>query len=216
MIFVTLGDSNYYETVKMNVESIHRLHPDAIIVVGDIGFSTPQCDYLEQIATEVTKIKIDRRAHFLVRRSVKLPLILYALSEYREPVCYMDGDTVLIRKMDINIQNHDVVLTTRVSRHGRINTGVFIVNNSEFMVDWIVATSKHLVGVTDKTEMIDQASIYDIIGEKSRYAVKEVPCSQYNYTTVENGIPSDVRAVHLKMDRYKSMERLDEVRRAMR
>jgi hypothetical protein len=49
------------------------------------------------------------------------------------------------------------------------------------------------------------------VAYSGKYKIKEVPCEIYNYTRVEDGIPDDVKVVHMKKRRFRNPELLERV-----
>src|SRR5690606_4825822 len=104
-----------------------------------------------------------------------------------------------IRKIDELITpSHDLVVTTRQSQHGRLNSGFFVIRRPEILIDWQMRILEKAYG--DPNILNEQDALCDI-ADASQYDVLEVPCAKYNYTKIEDGIPDDVKIVHMKKKR---------------
>ena len=196
MNFVTVSDSKYYPMASANVRNIRKLHPDSLVCVGDAGLNPEQVKYLTTIGAAVIKLDMGLTADVKGKKTLKPIMAFRVLSLTGGPVCLMDGDAILVRPMDINADGFDAVVTIRVSQDGWLNSGVVILNNTMFVAEWIAETFNNVMH-NRGSDFIDQPALIKLC-ESEDYKILHVPCSTYNYTTVEKGIPDDVRAVHLK------------------
>jgi hypothetical protein len=118
-------------------------------------------------------------------------------------VLFMDGDAILMKPLDVKFDTQDAIVTVRKSNHGRINSGVVWIQNLDMANEWVELTKNNLnSGHTDYSEQNALLTLVD----SGRYKVDELLCSQYNYTTVEKGIPDNVKIVHLKFERMMKTE----------
>jgi hypothetical protein len=183
MTFATMGDTDYTGLIDMNEKSIQNLYPDNEIIVERFE------------PCEVDQAMLRKPLLML-----KVPL----------PCCYMDGDAILIKKLGVKI-NADVVVTVREHPrpNAKINNGVFILNNREFVHDWLI----ELFRLTKKRpgDRWNDQDAFNIVAYSGKYTIKEVPCEIYNYTRVEDGIPDDVKVVHMKKRRFRNPELLERV-----
>jgi len=215
MIFATVGDSGFYKTMVMNARSIGRLHPGALFYVGDVGLSDKELASLDNETAIIKRIDVGASGPLAkVKKLSKLIFVIELMALSAKPVCFFDGDAVLVRKMDLDPGSHDAIVTTRkMSNHGRINSGFFIANNIDFVETWLLRAIAQ--NIENPGEMTDQPSLIELC-DSNKFNVKEVPCEQYNYVRVEEGIPDDVRVVHLKKDRLHMEEMRDEVNKLIK
>lgn len=173
MTFATMGDTNYTGLIDLNVKQIKKLHPESDVIVHRFN----PCGFNEAVKEKIVML-------------MKAPL----------PCVYIDGDAILIRKLDIKY-DADVVVTVRdhPRKNARINNGFFILNNRNFLTDWM----NQIERMPGKSRW-DEQDAFNIVAYSGKYAIKEVSCEKYNYTRVEDGIPDDVRVVHMKKRRYKN------------
>ena len=190
MIFATLGDKNYYRTIYMNCERIKKFH-NASVYIADLG-GLSGMEFPDN-AFVVPFYGLDADWY---KMQMKPLFLLYCL-QYGD-VCLMDGDAVLIKPLDLFIDG-DAIVTVRQSRHGRINSGVVLCNSIDFASAWM-RHALSLYSITDH-RLSEQNALIDIC-DSGFFSVHEVPCDEYNYSSVEKGIPDHVRIVHLKSGRF--------------
>lgn len=203
MIIVTCGDSKYYETMMLNVQQVRRLHPSARVVVGDLGLVASQVKHFKSKQCEVLNLKAPwNKQDRGYKMQCKPLLILWVLMLYNETVLFMDGDAILVREFDLQLTG-DAIVTTRTSKYGRINSGVVVTNSVRFVTEWLHKSISGFWATED--DLSEQNGLIELCDNyfPFKFRVQEVPCRQYNYSAVENGIPEDVRIVHLKSGRHK-------------
>jgi hypothetical protein len=197
MVFAILGESKYFHTIMMNVLQIRKHHPKAIIFIGDLGFEEPQKKQFADLDIAVYPMKTFNDTEY--KMLVKPLFVLNVMYITGLPVLFMDADAVLINPFNIGIADYDAIVTTRQSRNGRINSGVFVARNSGFMNDYL---SNAIYNYNfNKKYLSEQSALIQTV-ESGKYNVREIPCDIYNYPKVENGIPDNVIIAHLKSGRY--------------
>ena len=202
MTFTLIGDKNYRECMRINAAQIERLHPDAKIVIGDLGGNSdwpyPVIDLSGQTHREA----------FMMMK----PLLLASLYYGEGGVLLMDGDTILLKPFDLEDALCHAIVTNRQSRHGRLNSGVVFCNDQMFAIHWLKNGIKRMAKGNLHTEQLcEQWALIDTV-DQGKFTVKEVPCDIYNYSNVSAGIPDDVRIVHLKSGRYKDTKTMQMIK----
>ena len=196
----------------MNIDNVKRLHPGSRFFVGNIGLTSESADLLKEKGCEIIDFPIQKdhpggnakrtteQAKDLYRFGAftKALMLLFVLDRV-DGVVFMDADAVLIRPFDAPMQKDATVTVRPENPHGRINSGVLWISNRELVYDWLQCALYRII--TSREMTANQSGLIDAVG---RYRVDEVSCDQYNYTTIEKGIPDDVRAVHLKQGRWKN------------
>ena len=188
MRFITFGDSGYYRCIKQNVSQIKKFYPSAKIYVIDIGFDEGQT------LPDVNVIKLDYiKTTFGWTLSLKPKIIQKYMTDN---LVFMDGDAILLKPIDELFKTtKDLIITTRESRHGKVNSGVIIFRKSLDVQEWIDKTIFNLT-LNDNDKLSEQRCFED-------YAYKqlyhEVPCHIYNSPEVH----SDCKVLHLKCGRHK-------------
>ena len=190
MIFATLGDKNYYRTIYMNCERIKKFH-NASVYIADLG-GLSGMEFPDN-AFVVPFYGLDADWYKMQMK----PLFLVYCLQYGD-VCLMDGDAILIRPLYLCIDG-DAIVTVRKSRYGRINSGVVFCSSVDFATEWMRRSISLYFQTGDR--LSEQNALIDIC-DSGMYDVREEPCSVYNYSAVENGIPDSVRIVHLKSGRF--------------
>lgn len=196
MTFALIGDHQYRQVMKLNISQIRKLHPEADIIVGDLGNNSGwECPVIDLSG------QTERECFMMMK-----PLfLLHCVYRYGQ-TCLMDGDTVLLGRLDVSGN----VVTVRNSRHGRVNSGVVWADNPAFVSAWLSRAIYRLAGADLSTEQLcEQSALLDVIGD---FSVKEVPCDEYNYPKVESGIPDSVKIVHLKSGRFKDPALIQKVK----
>ncbi len=197
MVFTTLGEAKYYHTILMNVHQIKKFHPGAIIFVGDLGFTESQFNELADEGVAVYPMKMFDDVEY---KMLSKPLfVLNVLYMTGMPVLFLDADAVLVNYFDIEIGEYDAIVTTRQSRNGRINSGVFIIRSMPFVNEYL-SRAIYNYGI-NKKYLAEQSALIQTV-DSGKYNVREVPCDIYNYPKIESGIPNDVIVAHLKSGRY--------------
>jgi len=204
MNFAILTESKYFETTLLNVQQIQRFHSDAEIFIGYLGLKHNEWDALHAYGC----IMYDLTDHAYSSETLKMILKPAILSVLKLPVCYMDADAVLMKPMDLKPKG-DMIVTTRVSRHGKINSGVFIASSRFIMLDW---ERKAYLLHRETGERLSEQNALNWMFDNTDYDFHEVPCDIYNYPKIEQGIPDEVVVAHLKSGRYKKPELVQIVR----
>jgi len=212
MNFCTLGSQPYFKVTLMNVDNVKRLHPGSRFFVGNIGLKPESVNLLKERDCEIIEFPIQKdspggnsgratkRASDLYRfGAFTKALMLLVVLDRVDSVVFMDADAVLIRSFDAPMQKDATVTVRKDDTHGRINSGVLWISNRNLVYDWLQCALYRII--TSREMTANQSGLIDAVG---RYRVDEVSCDQYNYTTIEKGIPDDVRAVHLKQGRWKN------------
>lgn len=190
MTFALIGDYQYREVMEMNVRQIKELHPDSGIVIGDLGgnsdWKLPVFDLSGQ----------DKREALMMMKPL---FLMFLISRGSGEFCLMDGDMVLMKELDIGC----TTVTARESRHGRLNSGIVVSGDPNFAAEWLKNGIKRLAGADISKEVLcEQNALIDTV-DSGKFTANEVPCDIYNYSKVEEGIPDDVKVVHLKSGRFK-------------
>jgi hypothetical protein len=194
MIFALIGDYQYRECMELNISQIRKFHPNAQIVIGDLGGNS-DWDYM---VIDLSG-QAEREAYMMMKP-------IFFLMNMPTDTILMDGDTVLMDPLDIDWWDYEAVVTVRKSKHGRINSGVVLSGGYDFASSWLSNGIKRLAGADLSTEQLcEQNALIDTV-DSGKFNVKEVPCDVYNYPKVENGIPDSVKIVHLKSGRFKNPE----------
>lgn len=198
MNFAIIGDSNYKEVMKLNVAQIRKFHPSATIVIGDLGGNSDWDNVIDLSG------QTEREAFMMMKP-------LFMLMNMPADTILMDGDSVLMKPLDIDWIGYDAVVTVRKSRHGRINSGVVLSCSRDFVADWLKNGIKRIAGADISVERLcEQYALIDTV-DSGKFKVKEVPCDIYNNPKVENGIPDDAVIVHLKSGKFKNPELMKKV-----
>lgn len=193
MIFATLGDKNYHKTMYMNCERIQKFHGGKVYI-ADLGLDS--YDFPDN--AEVISFKgLDADWY---KMQMKPLFLLYCL-QFGD-VCLMDGDAILVKPLDLHI-NGDAIVTVRKSRHGRINSGVVLCRSMDFATEWMRRSISLYFQTGDR--LSEQNALIETC-DTGRYGVQEIPCDEYNYPSVEKGIPDSVKIVHLKSGRFQKPE----------
>lgn len=212
--FVTMGDTNYFETVLLNVINIRKLYKDSAIFVVDLGFKRSERETFQALGVEVGSVPVKRGERFgIIANSIK-PLVLLAACEKQNPkdtLVWIDGDAVILRKID-EVLGFDCVVTVREHKrpNSKINAGVMVLNKNKrlFLLSWAMRVTEELV--LNRSMWSEQDALNKFV-YSDVFPYHEVPCSIYNYTKIEDGIPDDVKIVHLKKDRRLNKELMKKV-----
>jgi len=217
MNFATLGDSKYYETILINVQNIRRIYPYAHSFVGDIGLTEDQKQEIMNYAVIVNLRKAQNAAEAMMFKT----LLLFQLVQYA-PICFIDGDAVLVRRLDLEPET-DVVVTVRDrTDNARINNGVFILNKrvSGFLSGWLYEL--HKLTAARPYDRWNEQDAFNINTYSGHYTYTEVPMREYNHVPLKpdipekqvknETIPEGVKIVHLKNKRMNNPGLLELVR----
>jgi len=161
--------------------------------------------------------------------SVKpLVIIKSVLISDETPLIFMDGDTILINKIDELLSgNFDIGVTVRskedqktCGKYGKINAGVIILkckNNRKinFLTDWL---RKMLIEYANEVSLAEQDALNKIIYgkylDKTNLKFKEFDGEIYNYSKVEKGFDrSKNKVLHLKSGRFKDKELIEKIKK---
>jgi lipopolysaccharide biosynthesis glycosyltransferase len=202
----------------MNVKSILKLYPDAMIAITDIGFTEEEAKKLMELGEMVSVVKenIDRNENLPMMAMALKPLVLLSYANTGCDLIWFDGDVVLLRNIDELFEmNADVVVTVREIKreNARINTGVIVLmtNIHYLLVSWLKQTIQE--NLNNKSRWAEQDAFNKVI-YSNIFRFKEVECATYNYTEIEKGISDDVKIVHVKNEnRLKSKKLIDSVRK---
>jgi alpha-N-acetylglucosamine transferase len=196
MNFAIIGDSNFFRPLYLNVKQIKKIYPNSSIFIGDVGFTEDQrlrlLEYSKIIKLDFERT--DKSAFLLIK-----PLFLLRLNL---KCVYMDGDTILLKNFDeIQDNSKDIIVTIRENKreNSKINSGFFILNNPSLLLNWIFQT---VVEIRDNPSSWNEQDALNKIIYNGKFNFKEVPCSLYNYTTIEKGVTNQ-KIIHLKKGRYK-------------
>ena len=204
MTFATFGDSRYFETMHINVCNTRRIYPKASIYVGDLGLTDSQRSKL----SECNIIPLTKTGSAAEAMLFKPLFLLRVLSVNPDPVCFIDGDAVLIRKLDLP-KGMIVTVRDHPRKDARINTGVFVLYSVDFITDWIHRI--YLLTLEKPGDRWNEQDAFNQVVYSNQYPFTEVLCEQYNYTRVEDGIPEDVKIVHLKKKRRFNLKLIKRV-----
>lgn len=201
--FALIGDHQYRECMELNISQIRKFHPDANIVIGDLGGNSDWDCMVIDLSGQT-----EREALMMMKP-------LFFLMNMPTDTILMDGDAILMKPFDIDWWDYEAVVTVRESRHGRINSGVVLSGGYDFAATWLKNGIKRLAGTDiSKEQLCEQNALIDTV-DSGKFNVKEVPCDVYNYSKVENGIPDSVKIVHLKSGRFKKPELMQKVRECL-
>ena len=201
MTFALIGDWQYRECMELNISQIRKFYAGSKIVIGDLGKNS-NWGYPVMKLTEQT----DRECLMMMK-----PLFLLNCVYQYGQTCLMDGDTVLMQRLDLSGN----VVTVRKSRHGRINSGVVLADDTDFVNAWLSkAISRLGVANISVEQLCEQNALIDV-ADSGKFDIQEVPCEIYNYSSVEKGIPDNVRIVHLKSGRFRKPEMMKTVYEAI-
>lgn len=220
---VTIGDESFFETIKLNLENVKRLYPESFIIIGDVGFSEEQVQYFLSKKFMVVDC-MKRRSRDEAGK--KFPLYAMTLKPMMmiliafDKLVWIDGDAVVLKNFD-ELLNYDVhiVATVRESIHGKINTGFIVFPEGEqrdaVLREWIDETTYSILAKkSELDENLCEQWAFNRVCDSGMFRVAEVPCSIYNYTKVEDGIPDEVKVVHMKKGRRFNKELMQRVRDA--
>lgn len=224
MIFCTVGSDPYMRLMVMNAKSIKRLHPESEYIVGDIGLSQESRKSLEDLSCEIVPLAVkkdnpmgNKTGHgkeaadmFKFATFTKTILVSKLLARY-DSIVFLDADAVLVRPLDFPMRKDATVTVRDETKFGRINSGVFWMSSHDMAIDWIQANVYRLI-TTDDT-VGEQRALLDVA---EIYNVDEVRCEQYNYTRIEDGVPDDVRVVHMKTWRWTKSDLVDKLEREVK
>jgi hypothetical protein len=215
-VFITIGDSAFFETIYLNVKSISKIYPDDYITVVDIGFTTEEVKKIAEVTEKVNVVRelIDRNEDVAIMAMVLKPIALMGYANSGMDLIWMDGDAVLLQNIDELFEyNADIIVTTReIEReNARINAGliVFLDNTHFILISWIKQIIQEVIN--NKSRWSEQDALNKIIYNGS-FRFQEVSCEEYNFPRLEEGITDSRKVVHLKKGRNKDKALLDLVK----
>lgn len=204
-VFITIGDSKFFETIFLNVKSILKIYPDAMVAITDIGFTEEEAKSLMELGQFVSVVKeqIDRNENLPMMAMALKPLVLLSYANTGCDLIWFDGDVVLLKNIDELFEmNADVVVTVRETKreNARINTGVIVLmtNIHYLLISWLKQTIQE--NLNNKSRWAEQDAFNKVI-YSNIFRFKEVECSTYNYTELEKGIGDGVKIVHVKNEK---------------
>lgn len=217
-VFITIGDSKFFETIYMNVKSILKIYPDAMVAITDIGFTEEEAKSLMELGQFVSVVKeqIDRNENLPMMAMALKPLVLLSYANTGCDLIWFDGDVVLLKNIDELFEmNADVVVTVRETKreNARINTGVIVLmtNIHYLLISWLKQTIQE--NLNNKSRWAEQDAFNKVI-YSNVFRFKEVECANYNYTEIEKGIGDSVKVVHVKNEkRLNNKKLLDSIRK---
>lgn len=193
MRFVTGGDSVYFSTLLYNSKAIRKLHPDSEIWLGNFGLTKEQ---IEQINPDKV-IKIEGLNKDM---SLNLLLKIKLCKKIPTPFIFLDGDSVLLKKWDIDPSQAELILTRREYGPTEINSGVFCCSNINAINKWHIQAEKNLQ--EGGGFFSEQNALFKI---SSNFNTKFIPCEIYNWDRWDKlkseKIPNNVVVAHLKRKR---------------
>ena len=209
---VTAADRRMKPMVQFSLARADRLGYDWLVYdLGDLGFGCPHFVENELFRTQGHYGYANKQIGWKSRAVHKPAVLLHAFGTLPDNawVIYLDADASLVHPVPEIVGDYDIGITVRkAGRFGRINAGVVFLNNSaavrEFVETW-----------QQETDIIgnDQKALGHLIDTTSR-AVKEFPCSVYNYYDFPPWPGKDVKIVHFKgharpyFEKYRQAQQL--------